>query len=272
MQFSSAGSTDPDGDALTYSWDFGDESPVSTDPSPAHTYTESGSYTAQLTVTDEAGKTSSSTVTIVVGNTRPSVQLTLPPQGGLYDWGDDIAFTVTVTDPEDGAIDCGEVEVSPGVFHDEGGNAHVHPGVSTTGCTGTIEVAAESGHAKSANIALVLTATYTDEGAPGSEPLTGADTHRLSPKQMQAEHFTGQSGVQVTDVSTAEGGKVVSGADAGDHVSLRADLARGHQRGDAALQLDGRRRRGVPTGRSLTARSSAPPRCRAPAAPTPTGR
>ena len=41
----------------------------------------------------------------------------------------------------------------------------MHPGVEQTGCEGTIEVAPESGHAKSANIALVLTAVYTDKGA-----------------------------------------------------------------------------------------------------------
>ncbi len=79
----------------------------------------------------------------------------------------------TVTDPEDGTIDCSKVIVSPGIFHDEGGNAHVHPGVNKTGCEGTIQVEQESGHEKSANIALVLTATYLDNGAPGSQPLDG---------------------------------------------------------------------------------------------------
>jgi cytochrome c len=220
VQFSSDGSTDPDGDALTYLWDFGDGSATSTAPNPSHTYTEPGSHTAQLTVTDEAGKSASSTVVIVVGNTRPSVELVVPEQGGLYDWDDDIAYEVDVSDPEDGPIDCADVHVTPRVFHDEGGNAHDHPGVSQTGCAGTIKVAAESGHAKSANIALLLTASYTDGGAPGSEPLTGADTHRLSPKQMQVEHFNGQSGVQVTDVAAAEGGKVVGSADAGDWVQF----------------------------------------------------
>ena len=104
---------------------------------------------------------------ITVGNTRPTVNLDIPAQGGVYGWGDELAYTVTVTDPEDGTIDCSRVVVSPGIFHDEGGNAHVHPGVNRTGCEGTIAVDQDSGHAKSANIALVLTATYTDKGAAG---------------------------------------------------------------------------------------------------------
>jgi hypothetical protein len=46
---------DPDGDDMTYLWDFGDGI-TSTALSPgAHTYTESGTYTVTFTVTDEHG-------------------------------------------------------------------------------------------------------------------------------------------------------------------------------------------------------------------------
>ena len=38
VQFSSAASTDSDGSIVSYSWNFGDGSPVSTDPNPSHTY------------------------------------------------------------------------------------------------------------------------------------------------------------------------------------------------------------------------------------------
>ena len=50
VSFNGRGSSDPDGDALTYSWDFGDGT-TSTAPSPSHTYA-AGNYTAQLTVSD----------------------------------------------------------------------------------------------------------------------------------------------------------------------------------------------------------------------------
>ena len=103
------------------------------------------------------------------------------------------------------------------MFHDEGGNAHVHPGTSKTGCEGTFDIDSESGHAKSANIAVVLTAIYTDGGGSGgSAPLEGADTRRLNPKQVQAEHFNAQSGLTVTDRPFAEGGRRLTSANNGD--------------------------------------------------------
>ncbi len=46
VQFSSAGSTDPEGQALSYVWDFGDGSPVSTLANPSHVYTPTEDVTA----------------------------------------------------------------------------------------------------------------------------------------------------------------------------------------------------------------------------------
>jgi hypothetical protein len=46
------GSTDPDEDALTFEWDFGDESEPQTGYDAWHTYSEPGEYTATLTVSD----------------------------------------------------------------------------------------------------------------------------------------------------------------------------------------------------------------------------
>jgi PKD repeat protein len=49
VQFDGSGSSDPDGDALSYMWDFGD-SQSSTEVSPTHTYTATGTYNVTLTV------------------------------------------------------------------------------------------------------------------------------------------------------------------------------------------------------------------------------
>jgi hypothetical protein len=51
IAFDGGGSSDPDGDPLTYAWDFGDGS-TSTEAMPSHTYTATGVYDVCLTVND----------------------------------------------------------------------------------------------------------------------------------------------------------------------------------------------------------------------------
>ena len=66
VTFSSADTYDPDGDALTYSWNFGDGSAASSAANPSHTYTAAGNYTATLTVTDAKGNQSQDQVSVSV--------------------------------------------------------------------------------------------------------------------------------------------------------------------------------------------------------------
>ncbi len=65
VNFSSAGSYDPDGTISSYAWAFGDGG-TSSQPNPSHTYTNAGTYQATLTVTDNQGATDSESVTITV--------------------------------------------------------------------------------------------------------------------------------------------------------------------------------------------------------------
>src|SRR2546426_1187025 len=64
VNFSSAGSYDPDGSVAGYSWNFGDGSPSSTAAAPSHVYSNAGNFTAVLTVTDNRGATSTAQVTV----------------------------------------------------------------------------------------------------------------------------------------------------------------------------------------------------------------
>ena len=56
VNFSSAGSSDPEGQPLTYLWTFGDGT-TSTAANPSHTYTIAGPYQARLTVSDGVNST-----------------------------------------------------------------------------------------------------------------------------------------------------------------------------------------------------------------------
>ncbi len=67
VTFDASASTDPDGDAITYAWDFGDGN-TATGETAENTYNSVGDYDATLTVTDENGAESQDTITIRVND------------------------------------------------------------------------------------------------------------------------------------------------------------------------------------------------------------
>lgn len=100
VHLSSAGSSDSNNLPLTYSWDFGDGTPASTDPNPSHTYTSNGSYTATLTVSN-GSQSSTATTPVTVGGVAPTAAITAP---ATYNGGDTLSFSGTATDPTDGTL------------------------------------------------------------------------------------------------------------------------------------------------------------------------
>lgn len=69
VQFRSAGSFDPDGEAVTTHWDFGDGTTSDGVLGPVHVYATPGAYLASLTVTDSELEIDRDTMTIVVVST-----------------------------------------------------------------------------------------------------------------------------------------------------------------------------------------------------------
>ncbi|NYI08051.1 family 16 glycoside hydrolase [Allostreptomyces psammosilenae] len=252
VAFSAAGSADPEGTPLAYSWDFGDGSPASTEPDPTHVYTSVGTYTATLTVTDAAGLTATDSVTVTAGNTAPSVTVTVPADGQLFEFGDPVPFEVTVTDPEDGPVDCSRVRVSYILGHD----SHGHGLAETYGCSGTIQTPVDGEHDPNANIFGIIDASYTDHGAPGLPPLTGGDQSLLQPRHRQAEHHTASSGVGIIGKAGAEGGATVGDIHHGDWIAFRPYLLSGADTLTARVSSGGvggnlEVRAGSPTGTLL---------------------
>ncbi|MEV4756479.1 PQQ-dependent sugar dehydrogenase [Micromonospora sp. NPDC049559] len=210
VAFSSAGSSDPEGGALTYSWNFGDGT-SSTAANPSKTYTTNGTYTATLTVRDPAGATGSSSVVISVGNSAPTVTINTPINGQLVAFGDTVPFQITVTDPEDGTVDCARVTMTYVLGHDQ----HGHQITSKTGCTGSITIPVDGEHDSAANIFAIFDAAYTDNGG-----LTTHTQHTLQFKHRQAEHFKTSSGINTFTKTPAEGGKTVGDINNGDWIAF----------------------------------------------------
>lgn len=159
VAFSSAGSSDPEGGALTYSWAFGDGT-TSTAANPSKTYAANGTYNVTLTVRDPQGATGTASVQIGVGNTAPAITINNPVNGSLFSYGDTVPFTFTPSDPEDGTVNCTRAKMTYVLGHD----SHGHQITSANGCTGSITIPVDGEHDSAANIFAVFDAEYTDAG------------------------------------------------------------------------------------------------------------
>jgi len=90
LSFNGAGSSDPDGQPITYTWDFGDGATATT-VNASHAYAEVGTYVVRLTVRDPDGATNTATTSAVIAlANRPPVARA----GGPYisDVGEPVSF------------------------------------------------------------------------------------------------------------------------------------------------------------------------------------
>ncbi len=91
VEFNGSASSDPNGDALTYAWDFGDGA-MGDGVAPLHSYAADGTYTVTLTVDDgQATDTATTTVTV---ETPPANRAPTADAGGPYNGvtGESVSF------------------------------------------------------------------------------------------------------------------------------------------------------------------------------------
>ncbi|MCP4218749.1 MAG: PKD domain-containing protein [bacterium] len=100
--FDASASSDPDGTISGYSWNFGDGA-MGTGVNPSHTFQE-GQYTITLTVTDNDGKSGTTSHDIVAEppNVPPTAHFTFAPTFGLYPLV--VNFDATGSSDPDGTI------------------------------------------------------------------------------------------------------------------------------------------------------------------------
>ena len=169
IQFSSAGSSDPDGTIVAYAWDFGDGS-NSTLQNPVHVYVAAGVYDVTLTVTDDAGATDSAATTATIeapaANAPPVADANGPYSGNV---GESIIFDGSGSSDPDGVIvaydwDFGDGNSGTGVSP---AHSYANAGMYTVTLTVTDDSGATDSAESSATISEPAPVTDGDRAAPG---------------------------------------------------------------------------------------------------------
>ena len=221
VNFSSAGSMDPDSVSLSYAWDFdGDQVIDSTEENPTHIFTTAGTYSVQLTVTDSDLLFSRANLTVSAGNFAPQIGFDFPGNFSFFDWGDVVPFSIWAADAEDGSTSTGEITAADILFEASlGHDDHQHNEVQLRSLSGEIEIQRDSAHAFDQDIGYVFDAFYTDQGAPGVDPLLSSSKTVLQPKVTMAQTYDGASGVATQATSDPVGGLLdVTSIDHGDSI------------------------------------------------------
>ena len=183
VAFRADGSHDPNGDALTYRWDFdGDGMTDAASTNPQFTYRTAGTHTAHLTVTDVTGRSATEAVTVTAGNTAPTVSIEWPVEGGIIDEGGLVPYRIAIDDPDDPSIDETRVVVRPHLGRD----SHTLPLAAKAGATGTVRITRTPHYNPKENRFAALDVRYTDGGAGDAPPLSGHALITLQPRTKQA--------------------------------------------------------------------------------------
>ncbi len=213
-----SGSTDPEGEELTYEWDLdGDGTFDETGVQVTTTYTELGQYTVRLRVTDPGGRFGLTSRAITVGNMAPTLTAEAPADGGFFAWGDAVPYTFSTTDPEDGdETVCSNLSWTFGLGHD----THAHPEVLGSGCSGAWSTPVDAPeHGETEKLFGVVVATYTDQGNGDIPPAQAEVSLVLNTFAQEAQHADTLQGVEVVQDPTAGGLSKVTSFDPGDHLA-----------------------------------------------------
>lgn len=188
--------SDPEDDAVTYEWDFGDGSAVATGSAPAgsgtrslpteaHTYTARGLYTVQLKISDPTHTIFCETFTVQVGN-PPTATITTPADGSTFQAGDLINFAGTATDPDE---TLGAANYTWEIVFTH--NAHTHPELApTSGITGGSFNIPVNGHDFLDNTGFEIRLTVTD-----SDGLISMDKVKVVPDKAVISYRSIPSGL-----------------------------------------------------------------------------
>jgi PKD repeat protein len=190
VNFDGTGSSDPDGNPLSYAWDLDDDGAYddSTATKPSYTYTTAGGYTPSLRVTDSQGASDTDSVNISVGNTPPTADISAPPAGTTWKVGDVINFSGSANDAQDGRLPASALTWQL-IMHHCPSTCHTHPVQTFDGASSGSFVAPDHEYPSY----LELTLTATDSGG-----LKDTKSLRLDPKTVALTFQTNPGGLSLT--------------------------------------------------------------------------
>jgi glucose/arabinose dehydrogenase/PKD repeat protein len=123
VRLDASASSDPDGDSLSFEWDFGDDTVASESAAQSHTYNSTGRFMATVTVRDGRGARDTATVTIDAGNSPPVPAIGSPSSTHRFSVGETITLRGSASDAEDGALAAARLSWTVVLHH----NTHTHP-------------------------------------------------------------------------------------------------------------------------------------------------
>ena len=211
MSFS-ATSTDPQGSAPTFTWDFGDGSGA-TGAGASHAYASEGTYTVRVTAANAFGKSASATGSFLVSLPRPSVPVLFASTAAPL-VGQDAIFTASSTDS--GGL--------PVTYSWSFGDGAVASGASTTHAWSspgsfTVSATATNSESRTASASLVVVVGATPPSSGWTVDCGGPSCGATSPSTCSG------SGVGVWRYANTTGSPVtvdvsISGVRAGQTATL----------------------------------------------------
>jgi glucose/arabinose dehydrogenase len=194
VSFDGTGSTDPEGSTLTYEWDLDGDGAFddSTSSQPTYTYNTAGNYQVGLRITDGQGAsdTLDQPLTISAGNTAPTATINFPSSTTTWKVGDNISFSGSATDQQDGSLAASRLTWSLIMHHCSSQNScHEHRVQDFAGVASGSFVAPD--HEYPSYLELRLTAT--DSGG-----LSDTRSVRLDPKTVELSFRSDPAGLQLT--------------------------------------------------------------------------
>jgi glucose/arabinose dehydrogenase/PKD repeat protein len=191
VTFNGTGSSDPEGQTLSYSWDLDADGAFddSTSATPQWVYTGTGIVTARLRVSDPAGLVDVAAVNISLNNTAPTAVIDSPTGSFTWKVGDSIAFSGHGSDPDQpSGLPPASLSWQV-IMHHCPSNCHTHDIQSFPGVSGGSFAAPD--HEYPSHLELRL--TVTDAGG-----LQSSTSVMLQPQTVALTFQTSPTGLQLT--------------------------------------------------------------------------